>query len=249
MQSLQTTAYQNLVLNKMILPKKIDITKAQADERKREIDNGMALAHQVDDLRKTFQQEKLTHENWRKASIDELNNTLTKLDLDIQSKKGELVQIQEQRQELLKPLDVEWSVLNQEKVKIGEDRKHVMLDKESLKVNISKIKDDTDKIAEIITKVKRNEKDTEKAKSRASSLEEMAQREYEIARNERTEQNNIWEKKIIDINQKEKEYEVALQTIEIREQQVKDKESELAERELLLKDQYETLERTINRTK
>lgn len=49
----------------MILPKKVDIQKAATLERKNMIDEGVALAKRVDDLRQMRLQMEVNFETWR----------------------------------------------------------------------------------------------------------------------------------------------------------------------------------------
>ena len=74
----------------MILPSKIDINKSKALERKIEIDNGVALAKQIDSLRETFQKEKEIHDNWYKTSRETILKNLSELEEKVKEKEHEI---------------------------------------------------------------------------------------------------------------------------------------------------------------
>ena len=231
----------------MILPKRTDINKAKSDERKRDIDQGLIIARQVDGLRETLGEMQIRQVKFLEKSKEEASKIIDKLDSEIQTKRRELVEINERREQLLKPLDNEWNKVNTLKEQTDNESNQLFLDKESFKVETTRIKVELEKIKSIVQRVKSNEKETEKAKQEALNYRKMSQREFELKQNERAESSIELGNKIKQVEQQDKEYKVALNTIQLREQQVNLKEKDLVERELALIDKYKTLERTINR--
>jgi len=214
-----------------ILPKKTDIDKAKADERRREIDEGMKLAKSVDKLREARLAEEKSLKEWR-------DNNLAKVQQEIDSKiqindglKIEIKEAEAHKKKLIEPLDKEWKEINLAREELKEEKERIYLSGEQLKLKEQKVEDEQREVCQIIVRQKQNEQKTIKAKDEAVSLKDLAQREYEVAREERIAQTDTYEKKLLGLSQRDKEYEVALQTIEIRENQVKEKEAELIKRE------------------
>lgn len=210
-----------------ILPKQQDILKQKNDERKRDIDEGVKLASAVDALREQLQTEKKNLIDWREANIRKVHEEIAEQTEARDKLKRENEEARNTRNELLKPLNKEWAEVNRTKAQLIEEKQEIYLSGEQLKIAEQKLKTQEYDISIIVSKVKRNEEETEKIKSEAISLKEMAQREYEIAQDERRTQTEAMEKALLEVSQRKNEYEVALQTIEVREQEVHEKEAEL----------------------
>jgi len=215
----------------MILPNKIQLNKAKAQETKAMIDEGVAMAKRVDAVRELKLVQEANIKEWRNVTVkavqDEINELLSKRD----TLKSEINVAQERRDELRKPLDYEWIKLNDEKSQFKEEKKALDLDRMSFKIEVESFEKEKVKVTKAIEKAESNEKDTEKLKIEAQKLKDLAQKEYALAVNEREDQTRIYDRKVSEVNQSATEYAVALQTIEVREKQVNDKELELITRE------------------
>lgn len=223
-----------------LLPKK-EIDIRLATEKKIQIDEGMSLAKSVDNLRKTLATEKKNLAEWRESNIKQIQQEIdsyieVKENLKIATEKAEA-----HRKELLEPLDKEWEKVNKEKELLAEEKKEIYLSGERLKTEKKEIEKDRQKISEIVSQITKNEKDTEKIKEEINSLKDLAQREYEMAREDRISHSDIYEKTMRRLSDKEKEYEVAMSIIQIRENEVKEKESDIIKREQHLETQQKAL--------
>ncbi len=230
----------------MILPQRKDLDKAKAFERKREIDNGIGLARQVDELRTTFAQEKLIHQNWLKSSREELLNTIKGLDDGIQQKKLELARIEEERRELLIPLDSKWSEVKKEKEIVKIQRNEFFLDKERFAKSESDLKNEQKRVSLLFEENTKAKRKIEGEKIESENLKKETLEEYRIAKEERNIQTTNYSKKLAEIDQREQEYEVALQTIKLKEKQVEEKELEIIEREKDVERRIKNLQRITN---
>jgi hypothetical protein len=215
----------------MILPKKTDIDKQKNDERKRFIDEGVILATKVDKLRETSANEEKQLKDWRESSLKLVQTEIAQFIEEKETIKHEIDEARLEREELLKPLTKEWKEINEAKSKIGQDITENYIIGEQLKEEERKLDKEKKKLSNLISNAKQNETETEKAKQEAVSLKELAHREYEMAREEHICQTDTHEKELSEVLQQKKEYKVALKTIEIRESQVKEKESDLLIRE------------------
>ncbi len=227
----------------MILPTVKDINKAKAQERKIEIDNGVALASQIDSLRATFAQERVAHENWKKSSIEALNQEIQGLQDGIDAKKREITQLDEQRRKLIEPLDLEWMKINAVKEILSREKEELVFKEENLQINVESLEQEELVVADTLKRAKQNEEKTQQNLRESEKLRQTAQKESQDTKVYRQGQEDYYQARNKDLEETIKTYEVALKTIEIREQTVKDKELELLEREILLKDRQAMFER------
>lgn len=225
-----------------LLPPKKEIDKEKAQERKREIDDGMRLAQRVDALRRAKDEEEKGLKEYRL-------NALKAVQYDIDQRIEELNNLDKQikecyvtREELLKPLDREWAEINLVKAELAEEKSFIYLSVESLKIEEGKINSEKEKVSKIIAKAKENEKETEKAKRETISLKEMAQREYDMARSEHIVQTDIREEALSDAKKLQESYQNGLTIIEKESQLLKEKEEEIIIREKDLQKQQVVLQ-------
>lgn len=224
-----------------ILPKKQDIDKQKANERKIQIDEGVALAKKIDMLREASLQEEKQLFEWRENNINKVKAEIEDYIIVRDNLKTQTEEAERHRKALLEPLDEEWVEINKVKDQLEKEKETVYLSGEQLKENEKYLEKERQKVSEIVSRVTQNEKESEKHKKEAVSLRELAQKEYEVAASERGIQNSTIERKISELSQKEREYEVALTTIQIRENEVNEKESDIIKRELHLESQQRLL--------
>lgn len=106
-----------------------DIQTLKNEEAKAEIDQGILLARKIDQLRDTATKEKAQLEAFRKEATETIQAELNEYNHKVQSVKSELQQLEIKRNELLKPLDEEWSKLYQIKSEIEGEKKQFENDK------------------------------------------------------------------------------------------------------------------------
>lgn len=210
-----------------ILPAKKDLDKVKSQERKLEIDNGMALAKRIDALRETKDKEEQQLREWREGSVNKVKEEIAVLVYERDTLKKQNEQATIKRDELLKPLTTEWALVDKAKAQLAEDKQKIWEEKEFLDKDKADLEKEKQKISKIVSRVTQNEKDTEKAKQESISLRELAQKEYEIARDEHISQTKDHEKAMSTALQLQKEYEVGLSLITIRENEVKEREEKL----------------------
>lgn len=224
----------------LILPKKTDLDKARAIERKMQIDEGLVLAKSVDELRRMRLDLERNFEEYRVTESKKIQSEIDKLIEKKEILTRENIQAKQLQDELKKPLDNEWIEVRKEKDKLITERNELFLDRERFKTEVSEHEKEYIKISQNIEKTKQNEKDSEKAKNNSIYLESLAQKEYQQAKDEREKHLADYERKISQVNKRIEEYDVALKTIDIREKQVQEKESELIIREQRLASRIES---------
>lgn len=227
----------------MILPKQIDINKAKAAERKLQIDEGVALAQRVDELRGMRLQMEKNFEVWRVETSRAIQEKIDRLIEYKEFLEQDTKALGIKRQEMIKPLDEEWGKLNQAKEQFKKDKNELFLDQERLAMKSSNLEIAEEKLAKSIEAAKAIEKETETLNIEANELKEMAIQEHDIACSERAVYAKRIEERLGKLKADRERYKVALKTIEIREKQVDDKESDLLEREETLARRIKNLQR------
>lgn len=172
----------------LILPKKIDLDKAKANERKQEIDESISLAKKVDELRRLKSEEEQRLNNWRDNILKIVRQEVNDIIEQKNNLKGELETLREERKELLKPLNKEWEEISKIKIKYGVEYNEIFIQKEQLKIEKQELENEKNKVSEIISRTRKNEQDSEKIKEEVSSLRELSQKEYEMAKLEHDRQ-------------------------------------------------------------
>ncbi len=228
---------------KMILPAKIQINKAKAQETKAQIDEGLALARKVDALRELKLTQEQNIKEWRDVTVrtvqSEINEWIQKRDMALSEAKA----AERRRDEARKPLNFEWIKISDEKRGIENEKNTLFLDKQSFKIELNSFEKEKEKIEILLQEVIENEKTTKILKEEAEVLKKDAERQNVSALSERDNQNRVYERKIAEVAQSAEEYKVALQTIEVQENQVKEKEKELITRENDLTRRIKNLQR------
>ena len=123
-----------------LISKKV-ITSQIANQRKIQIDEGVALAKKIDLLRETLGSLELQHKNFLDKKEKELLSVTSNLEKDISNKKIEIKKLEEHRLKLLLPLgkekkeleDLKKEILNSENV---VKEKIILLDKQQQDLNL-----------------------------------------------------------------------------------------------------------------
>ncbi len=215
----------------MILPKQIDINKAKTQERKAQIDEGLVLAKRVDELRQMRLQLENNFENWRRETSKAIQVEIDTLVAERDDMAKQVIEARRVRDDLLKPLNEEWAIVNKEKQLIVDAKNEIFLDQERLDAESIRVKLEAGKISKNLVKLSVLIDETESYKQEALSLKEQAEEIYKVAYESREKQNNDHERLMAEATKMKREYEVGLSVIEIREKQVEERDSELSIRE------------------
>lgn len=239
----------------LILPRKLDLDKARADERKQEIDAGISLAKRVDELRRLKDEEERRLNEWRDNTLKIVRKEVNDVIEQKNNLKGELETLRDERKELLKPLNKEWEEINKVKERLSKEKENIYILKEQLEVEEEKIDKEKEKVSKIVSQITQKENETEKTKQNILTLKELAQKEYEIAHEEHISQTSAEEKVLQDLHKRKAEYESGIIINKKEEEAIKEKESELIIREKHLASQqvalriaYEEVKKYGNRT-
>lgn len=229
-----------------LLDKKI-VSAEVASQTKRQIDAGISIAKKVDAVRETLQEEEQNLETFRTFTLRQVQ---TEIDASIKERdnvKDEIVVLERNKQIASIPLDVEWKKVHEENAKLLKDR--IIADEKSFNLK------------EREQEIERAEQEIENDKGRAKSLKQRALEALLKAdsvltearesaadiRNQTHSKLLLAEVQEMETNRIKKEVEEYEKSVLIRENKLIDWETDLKNREKKLKDQYDTLQRTINR--
>lgn len=233
----------------MKLLDKKSISQEKAKERKLEVEEGAKLARKVDALRETAAKEELNLAKFRIEYMKTIQAEMSELLGQRDALRSTVDALEERRKELLKPIDAEKKALSERKTEL-----------ESLDIGV---RQSLAFLASTEDRLHDKEKSLELLERRMNIVFEGIQDDKSVSEKERNEVHESL------IRAKEKEHEMELKTdkkiqeLLEREASIASKErenenrkhsldartTELNNRERLINDKYETLQRTIKRLK
>lgn len=229
-----------------ILDKKT-VNKQVADERKNQIDEGIALASKIDKLRQTLSELETQHTRFIGGIQSELKEKSDVALREIAQLEVDIASLQEKRRLLRIPLDDEWQKLQIEKESLGELR-------ETLEENIKEVAEKQKKADERyasakLTVQKINVRERELVKVYDS--QEKTLQEIEIRNQKGIEEKERLDQYISDKNQellsREAEIAVKERVVGMARDTVERDRRELINRTALLVDREQTFERELKR--
>lgn len=231
------------------LLEKRTVSAEMAQQRKQEIDKGVAIAKRVDALREAQSKEESNLESFRKGTIkkvaseiDEKIRESARLDSEIRLKKAKSAAI-------LPSVEEQWEQIKEAKDLLEEEkttskRERVELQK-AIVLNIQRERENEEEKQRIEVERKRSKEELEEA----SKVKEEAKINLSKALSEAKEIIDDSERRQKKVSNQEKNIEERENANNIIAQTNKDWEVDLSNRERALKDKYKTLERTIKRLK
>ncbi len=106
----------------MILPKKTDINKAKAQERKAQIDEGLVLARRVDELRRMRLDMEKNFEIWRQGTSKAIQKELDVLTEERDDMARQVIEARKTRDIMLVPLLNDREILLREIEELKEEK-------------------------------------------------------------------------------------------------------------------------------
>lgn len=232
----------------MKLLSKSTVASDQARQRKAQIDEGLKLASKIDALRKTLAELEKQHSTYIAGMKYELENQTEGLIEGIKQKKKEIAELELERAILIEPLTAKWQEVNDKSQKLDvmvatASKTNLLLSrgKEKYDLLVKKAKDSFSR-----TRVKERELSKVYAKAEDSLFE--AEEIKKSAEDEKEKQENSFKQREIELQDQERVNEFNALANENQKELLDEREVELNMRDRELKDRYETLERTINRT-
>lgn len=233
----------------MKLLTKQEISDKKTQERKLEVDEGIKLARKVDKLREMAVSEESNLAKFREENMRLLKESIEALTGQRDFLQNNIMALQEEKRELLVPLDKEWRkvrAIEDRLAKFGEElnEKHIQLQNtemeydlkvEKLKEERSRLKDDREGVSELIKEAKSKLKEAKDILETSNSKKEEIERHIKIEYQELT-------KKEAEISTREKNNK-------LKESSLLKLADDLAKKDRQINDKYETLQRSITRLK
>lgn len=231
----------------MKLPSKRDIDSLQAKERTQEIETGTKLAKAIDELRELSVTEKQHILNYRQTAIAEIKQELTSLAEDKSLIIREIEDAKKVRSALLIPLDAEWKKVNAFADSIKEREKTLQNKDNSLNTFNDGLKEKAKQLVFRERELLKKEQSTEQ--SAIDSLKFLDHAKRQLTDVQLKQQS--FDETLNKTNQLFSQREIALsyqeKAVETKASELTDREIELNNRERLINDKYQTLERTYGR--
>ena len=165
----------------------------------------MELAKKVDILRKSLSELHDQHRFFAEKSKEELHRETLELQQILQGLKGEVSVLQEQRKELLRPLDAEWSKLKTEKFVFENERELVRKKDQELDVERQMIGSRIKQIEIKLTKIEKQDRESE---NKARQAEQDFKNSKRILRDAQKKSEEIYanldarEKEVLSLEEK-----------------------------------------------
>ena len=230
-----------------LLPTRIDINKAKADERKREIDEGLSLARKVDALRETKSNEERKLLEYRSGMIAKVQAEINAYVSERDSLRRENENLIETRKELIKPLDEEWKEINLERENLAKEKQSFYLSKEELRIAEENLQIEQKKLNKTSVQINDHLNEITKAKQSILDMQAFTRKEYELAQKERRTQKENYETEIRKVKELKTQYEVGITTNKKEESILKEIREELEKEKRILEDRIATFNRTLQR--
>jgi hypothetical protein len=231
----------------MKLLKKSTIQKDIAEQKRQQIDEGLTIARKVDALRLTLANLEGQHAKFIEGMKAELERQTGQLSKDVDNKRQEVAYLEAERLELIKPLTAEWEEVAKKSAEIEQIKSDLLvvsaetLKKEKVLENktrleseaLNRIKVRERELIRVYDGVAQNLQDTERIKQETITEKNRWDKYYDI--------------KNAEFAEREKGITSYLFTLDKRKEQIEVEEKEIVNEKLRLKDQRETLERTLAR--
>jgi hypothetical protein len=215
----------------MILPRTTEINKAKTEERRRQIDEGMALAHKVDLMREMKQEQEYQLMQWRDVTLKGIHAEIAVLTQERDQLTKEIQSATRERNKLLEPLTLEWEALHIEKDIVTRQKNELFLDEQRFQEKVAELDQEIIRAGKIVGDLKDKESDLNKKEKETERLHTLAKVAYQNARQFEDDREVLVQARLKEVLQLKEEYEVALTVIKIREQPIDEKEEELIIRE------------------
>lgn len=230
----------------MILPRATDINKAKTIETKRQIDEGMALARKVDLMHEMKVEQEYELMKWREITLKGIQEEINTFTAQRDTLIAEIRIAQVKRDKLNEPLLLDWNVLNEEKVKLVEEKNQLFLDRELFQKKEIALEEEVEMVQNLTRELIEEKEDTSKKKKQILKLQKAKESEYAKAQQYREKQEGIIQKRLQEAIQLKESYQVGITTNKLKEDSLTEKEAELITRERDLERRSNRVQQYVN---
>lgn len=231
------------------LLKKSEVDTAKAQDKQREINEGMKLASRVDSLRKTQAEEEASLEKFRKETVSKINREILSKTEELDILKHEVEILEDRKRVALEPLDEQWDEIRVKQDELTGYAIQLNSEKSELESKKSDLEVEIERISTEKRRVSRERDDS--ISNLAKSDENRSKTVSELSEAKRIKLSAVTMKESVVKELKERDAVVASKERDVSNKYLqleKDRKALEKERVRLL-DQRGTLERAMNRLK
>ena len=229
------------------LLQKREVDRAKTLDRKREIDEGAKLAQKVDDLRRLYSTEEKTLRDFRDKSLKVVLEDISRLSADKEALQSEVKALEHRKVRALIPVKIELEKLPQAKAQLAEVRSLleleesiVVAEKRNMSARKADIKAEKERAADERAQSKQALREADDARTEAKKTLREAQQ---------TSDSMLQRANQLAAEMMERETNLAYKEEGLNAQfkQLEKEKLGIINRERVLQDRYNTLQRTLNR--
>lgn len=229
-----------------LLPKK-EIDKAKAENKRQEIDEGKKLIKQIEVIRQTRNDEEQSLERFRRETLISIKAELAPYEEKLNTLKKEVDEAKREREELLKPLELEWEEVNKVKDEVETLKQDTLISLNEVEVLKGSYTHLLTEAEDIKARYLSCEETAQVKLNNAIIIERQAKELKEEAEKTKRQTDIYTSEKLAHITEEERKLDLRTTALIENEKKNKAEAEELRKEKILLADERATLERSLKR--
>lgn len=230
-----------------LLPKS-EIDKLKAEEKRREIEEGRKIAERIDTLRETVSEEEASLERFRVETVSKINDEIIAKTTERDTLEHLLVELREQRVQLLKPLDEEYEGVRIQRLQLTQWEESLTSREESVIEKEGLADEDSKEAQKRLQRAKAQEEIVNIRLSEANRAAKASEDAYVIAKEVKVATDREAKQRLLALTHREDAASLRENNATIVESDLSAREKALQDGNKLLRDREALHERTIKRT-
>lgn len=231
-----------------LLPKS-ELLQRKSDAKKMEIDEGVRLARKIDALRDTYNEEEKSLNKFRTETVSRIHQEISTEREKLSNLQKEVIELSDQRAELLIPLDKEWDELRMAQEELKASQKAIEHEWSQILKSEQDIKYRNQEIAKTLSRALSFEKKHAEILKNTEDVNKLANAEFQESVQIKERMEKLYEDMIKELRKRDSDLASKERDYIMKEAKLTKRESELENGWKILNDRKETFERTINRLK
>lgn len=228
----------------MKLLKKSTVQNDVAEQRKNQVDEGLALAKKIDALRQTLLQEETNLALFRAGTIGSVNQEIETISRKKEILEDEVRDLDERRRIATLPLDKEWKDLESHSKELDLKEQNYKDKYSDLMEGYAYLTRETKALDSEKKRLDKQSRDLDVLNQKSLETKSSAEKIYQEAENTKNDINIHSSQVSKELLHKRTNLLALERELEIKNQKLNSKEQELLQKERAINDKYETLLRT-----
>jgi chromosome segregation ATPase len=233
----------------MKLLKKSTIQSDLASQKKQQIDEGVAIARKVDELRLKLANLQVQEKAFLEGMQAEMEKKTGALGREIEARQEEIHILEAEKLELLKPLTAEWDLLSAKTAELEQVKVDLLRVSSDALNKEKRLEDKLKQESETLNRIKVRERELIKVYEDTSQVRTSIENIKEAVIKEKERWDKYYDGKNAELTKREKAITSYEFTLKKRQEELEIKEKEVADEKIKLQDQRQTLERAMARIK